>query len=319
MSNYRDGFLQQGAPTGATDKQLTLTADNTVVSVRGVSLLRLNSDNATSTNRTFTLGAGDKMGHQLSIIFEAASNQAELVSTGNAKLAGGATWTASTQYDSIQLQWNGTYWVEQSRSSEFPANISSASDADLLIYNNSTSLWTNQAMSGDATISNAGALTIANSAVEEAMIATGAVSSTKSSLTDGFMKMARVSVAYTDLTGAGTGVAYVSGTTIPDNAIVYQAIIDVTTTFAGDGDDGSTISIGIEDQSVDTVAAIAISNGANPWDAGLHAAIQVGTAATAVKNTAARQVAVTWTAAGTDTTLTAGAMDVFVFYMVSSA
>ena len=302
MPNFRPGYLEQGA----IDKQQTLVADNTVVLVEGVSLLRLNSDNATSTNRTFTLGGGDVMGHTLTIIMEAASNQAELASSGNVKLASG-TWTASTQYDALTLQWNGTYWVELSRSSEFPAAIVSATDADLLIYKNSTGLWENKAMSGDTTIDNAGVTTIS----------AGVVSSLKSSLTDGFMKVARVTVTSADLIGAGTGVAFVSGVTIPDNAIIYQAIIDVTVTFAGDGDDSSTIKIGLEDQDNDIVAAAAIKTG-TPWDIGLQAGIPVGTVATAFKLTEERQVAVTWTAVATDTTLTAGSMEIFIFYTVGT-
>lgn len=157
------------------------------------------------------------------------------------------------------------------------------------------------------------------SGVTTAMLADDAVTSAKIADDDGAMKHARVTVDYTDLNTAGTGVAHLEGPTLPDNSIVYQVLVDVTTTFAGDGDDGSTLKIGIEDQDNDTVAAVAISDGANPWDAGIKAAIEVGTAATAVKLSAARQVATTWTAAGTDTALTAGQMDIHVFYVTSAA
>ncbi len=48
-------------------------------------------------------------------------------------------------------------------------------DGDLVVYDQTAGQWQRQAMSGDATISNTGALTIANGAVETAMFAAGAV------------------------------------------------------------------------------------------------------------------------------------------------
>jgi hypothetical protein len=66
---------------------------------------------------------------------------------------------------------------------------------------------------------------------------------------------------------------------LPANAIVTRAWYHVETTFASSSD-AATISLGIE--SVDVagiVAAIAISDGSNPWDADNHDAIQDGTTA----------------------------------------
>ena len=163
------------------------------------------------------------------------------------------------------------------------------------------------ALAGDVTVVAAGTTTIGASKVLSTMI----------SSSDGAMKCARYTVLYSDLNTAGSGVAFVAGVTIPDNAIIYQALIDVTTTFVGDGDDSTTIAVGIENQTNDLVTAVAIKTG-TPWDIGIQACIPVGTAASAIKLTAARQLAVTASYVATDTTLTAGAMEVFVFYMVAS-
>ena len=253
MTKFRPGYLEQGNPLGATAICQAMIADATNIDCKKVGLLRLTSDSATATDRTFTLHDGAKMGHQLTIVFESSSYACELASSGNVKLANGITWLANAAYDSLQLQWNGTYWVELGRSSG-----------------------------------------------------------------SGYMRTAQVTVTAAQLVSSGTGVAYVSGPVVPDNAIVHFGLVDVTTTFVGDGDDSSTLSVGIEDQDNDLVVAIAISDVSNPWDIGIHAMVPVGTAATSIKLTAARQLAVTWDAIATDTTLSAGSMNVIVYYTVAN-
>lgn len=127
-------------------------------------------------------------------------------------------------------------------------------------------------------------------------------------------RVQRFSVAYSDLTD---GTAVLFGTAIPDNAIITRAWYDVTTTFVGDTDDGSTLKFGLEDQDNDVVAAAAISAVGNPWDAGQAEGIQDGAAANMIKLTAARQLACTWTS-NTDSALTAGALDMFVEWVQGS-
>lgn len=132
--------------------------------------------------------------------------------------------------------------------------------------------------------------------------------------------LVRVAIGYVtaaQLVAATSGVAHTcfGSADIPDNAIILDGMVDVLTTFAGDGDDSSTISIGVN-TDVDIVAAVAI-NAATDWDAGLHDIIPAGSAATAVKLTAARDISVTWTAIATDTTLTAGEMRIILRYVVS--
>ena len=138
---------------------------------------------------------------------------------------------------------------------------------------------------------------------------------------NGCLQLQRSKVTFAELNAAGTGVALVLplSKAIPDNAIIKQVWYNVLTTFADNGTAGdadtSTLSLGLN-TNVDLKAAVAISNGANPWDAGIGAGIPVGTAATMVKATAERTLKCVWTAGtGNATALTAGEMDVFVEYV----
>lgn len=129
----------------------------------------------------------------------------------------------------------------------------------------------------------------------------------------------RLRVTYQALNAKTSGVALSLGNSIPSGAVIKQVYYVVQTTFADSGTstdaDTSTISIGAN-TNVDLKAAIAINNGANPWDAGIAAGIPINTAATMVKLTAARNIKVVWTAGtGNATALTAGVMDIYVDYV----
>jgi hypothetical protein len=119
------------------------------------------------------------------------------------------------------------------------------------------------------------------------------------------------------------------GVTIPDNAILTKAYIDVITTFTSAADNG-TIAIHAN-AADDIVTAIAIADGSNVWDAGLHGT-KVGTptlgndaahdtalevsvleAASWIKLTAAREI----TATVAVEALTAGKAIIFVEYVIS--
>lgn len=101
------------------------------------------------------------------------------------------------------------------------------------------------------------------------------------------------------------------GVNIPDNAIITRAWVEVLTTLTS-GTDAATVALHAEGAD-DIVAAIAISNGGNPWDAGFHEGIQDGAAANMIKMSALR--ALTATVAVED--LTAGKFNVFVEYYIS--
>jgi hypothetical protein len=99
---------------------------------------------------------------------------------------------------------------------------------------------------------------------------------------------------------------------LPDNTRVWDGYYEVITTFTSPTTDDATLSIGIPtDDAAGIVAAVAIDDGGNPWDAGApKAIIQVGTiAAISEKTTAARNVVVT---VGVEA-VTAGKMYVVLF------
>ncbi|HEY3363951.1 MAG TPA: hypothetical protein VGK74_02710 [Symbiobacteriaceae bacterium] len=104
-----------------------------------------------------------------------------------------------------------------------------------------------------------------------------------------------------------------SGVTIPANAVILDGMVDVKTTCTTAGGDAGTMAISVEGAN-DIVAAIAVSNGGNPWDAGRHDVVPVGSAATAVKTTQARNV--TFTIA--TQAFTAGKVHVFLRYVIGS-
>jgi hypothetical protein len=115
--------------------------------------------------------------------------------------------------------------------------------------------------------------------------------------------------------GTLTG-TYDTNIQLPNNAIIIRAWYDVTETFQS-GTDAATIAIGIEtDDAAGIVAAIAISDGGNPWDNGPHDCIQDGAAANAAeKTTATRTVQITVAAEN----LTEGELVLFLEYVVSKA
>ena len=102
---------------------------------------------------------------------------------------------------------------------------------------------------------------------------------------------------------------------LPDNAIITKAWYEVLTTFTDGADDSATIAIGIPtDDVAGIVAAVAISDGGNPWDAGNHDCIQDGTtAAFAEKTTASRAI----TATVADDALSDGVLVLHVEYVES--
>ena len=124
--------------------------------------------------------------------------------------------------------------------------------------------------------------------------------------------VARFTFDPTAIAAQRTVAAHPLGVTIPDNAIVLDGMVDVVTTFAS-ANDSATIAIHVNGAN-DIVAAVAISDSGNPWDAGLHAVVPVNSAATAVKTTAAREI----TATVAVQALTAGKLVGFLRYVVSA-
>lgn len=125
--------------------------------------------------------------------------------------------------------------------------------------------------------------------------------------------------------------AYGLGVYLPAKAIITRVLVDVVTTFTSAGSDAGTIALHVQSAD-DIVAAIAISDATNVWDAGIHgskvgfpnfgadaahdSAVEVAAlfAATAIKMTAEREI----TATVAEQALTAGKANIVVEYIVSN-
>lgn len=126
-------------------------------------------------------------------------------------------------------------------------------------------------MSADATIANTGALTIANNAVTTVKIADGNVTNAKIADSTGagalsVPKSAQVLYDFSVVGGALGPIALTGSPTIPDNAVVWLESYDVITTCTS-ATDAATLKLSFQTDG-DITTALAISNGANPWDAG---------------------------------------------------
>jgi hypothetical protein len=124
--------------------------------------------------------------------------------------------------------------------------------------------------------------------------------------------------------------AYGLGVYLPAKAIILRAWVDVVTTFTSAGADAGTIAIHAQ-AADDIIAAIAISDATNVWDAGIHgskigypnlgadaahdSAVEVAAlfAGTMVKTTAIREI----TATVAVQALTAGKANIYVEYVIS--
>lgn len=79
--------------------------------------------------------------------------------------------------------------------------------------------------------------------------------------------------------GGVTGTITLRNGSLPEDAVVIRAWYEVLTTFTS-ASDLSDIGISIPGDDVNGIlAAISISDGSNPWDAGIHACIQNGSPA----------------------------------------
>jgi hypothetical protein len=120
-----------------------------------------------------------------------------------------------------------------------------------------------------------------------------------------------------DATSGAAETAHDLNVLVPNNAVIVRAFYEVTKTFKS-ATDAAEIALGIATDSAEgIVAAIAISDGTNPWDAGFHDGIPDGTAANFVtKATASRQVQAT---VGGGEALTDGKLNLFIEYVISAA
>lgn len=172
-----------------------------------------------------------------------------------------------------------------------------------IIVGSSAGVATNVEMSGDATISNTGAVTIATGAVEESMLIAQSA--------DG-LHAKRIARATYDFAADGGVVGDIElGVSLPENAIITRSWYTVLSKLTS-ANSTATVALSIPDDDVAGIAAAtALSD--NKYTAGHHEGIQTGTAATfSEQTTAARELTLT---IGVQD-LTAGKLILFCEYVV---
>ena len=173
-----------------------------------------------------------------------------------------------------------------------------------IIVGSSDDVATAVEMSGDATISNTGAVTITAEAVEESML----IAQSEDGLHA--KRIARATYDFADNEGA-VG-SFGLGVSLPENAIITRSWYTVLTSLASDDDSTATVALSIPtDEAVEIAAATALSE--NNYATGYHEGIQTGTAAKfSEPTTAARELTLTIG----EEELTAGKLILFCEYVV---
>ena len=189
-------------------------------------------------------------------------------------------------------------------SSDVASALVASGDAKMLLGNGTT--IASVSMSGDATISSAGALTIVAGAVDEAMLAVPA---------GNVLNAQRIAVAEYDFASDGGSVSSIgSGVTIPDNAVVTKCWYDVVTTATSSGDT-ATMAINLPTDG-DLQAAVGIGTG-TPYDVGFNLCDTKGgddeDVSKYIKTTGAREI--TFVIASED--FESGKFKLYVEYVVS--
>jgi len=135
-----------------------------------------------------------------------------------------------------------------------------------ILVGNASGVAAAVAMSGDATIANTGAVTIANDAITEAKVADTAGT--------GALGIKKIALAVYDFAvdgGAQGAISLTGSPTIPDNAVVTAFSYDVLQTFTS-ATDAATVKLNLVTDG-DLTTAIAISDAGNYWDAGIHSVV----------------------------------------------
>ena len=161
-------------------------------------------------------------------------------------------------------------------------------------------------MSGDATMTNSGVVAVGAGKVTEAML------QVPTAIGLGVVRTARAKYSFAVDGGVSGLITPASNSTIPINAIIWGGLVNVTSALTSGG--SATIAIGTSAGSSANSLKLATAV-ATYSSAAILPVIPVQTAGTAIKLSAAGAITITVAAAD----LTAGVMDIILFYVVASA
>jgi len=252
-------------------------------------------------NRDVDLAGGSRLMKGSTVLVDADGN---IVANIQDSLASGKIYVGNSSGVTAEVTMSGDATLSNTGALTLAANTVSLakfarsdSSGKILIGQGSGADAQYAALSGDVTMDGSGAVTIAAGAVENSMVADTAGTGT--------LAVAKEAIVVYDFDvdgGAQGAIALTGSPTIPDNAIVWCDSYEVLTTLTSFSD-AATLTLGFPTDG-DLFAAIAISDGANPWDAGIAVqgmdALTV-TSQTPKKTAAARTFQVT-VAGGQDVT-----------------
>ena len=240
---------------------------------------------STATPADFKIGNGSSTGGSLKLMEDTDNGSNFVALKAPNTIGSNVTWTLPSSDGSanqvISTDGSGTLSFASTTSTIAGAtdtNITTPADASLLFYDTGTSKWIDNVMSGDATITDGGVLTIANDAVEQAMIADDAV---------GADQLAASSVVIGSI-AAGTLVIESEGigsndndTTIPTSAAVKDYVDTNITAQDLDfqGDSGGALSIDLDSETlsiVGTANEIETAGSGNTITVGLPNDVTIG-------------------------------------------
>ena len=213
---------------------------------------------STATPANFKVGNGDSSGGSLQLMEDSDNGSNYVALKSPSAVTSNVTWTLPAADGSanqvIQTDGSGNLSFATSTSTVAGAsdtNISSPSSGQILVHDGSDS-FDNVSISGDATLASNGALTIANDAVEQAMIADDAVGADQLAASAVVIGSLSAGMLVTESEGIGSND---NDTTIATSAAIKDYVDTQITAQDLDfqADSGGALSIDLDSETLSVV------------------------------------------------------------------
>ena len=265
VSNLAEGelaYVQDRANSGAGAKLYieSVDSDNSTALIHAIGG-KYYTDilaGSTATPANFKVGNGDSSGGSLQLMEDSDNGSNYVALKSPSAVTSNVTWTLPAADGSanqvIQTDGSGNLSFATSTSTVAGAsdtNISSPSSGQILVHDGSDS-FDNVSISGDATLASNGALTIANDAVEQAMIADDAVGADQLAASAVVIGSLSAGMLVTESEGIGSND---NDTTIATSAAIKDYVDTQITAQDLDfqADSGGALSIDLDSETLSVV------------------------------------------------------------------
>ena len=265
VSNLAEGelaYVQDRANSGAGAKLYieSVDSDNSTALIHAIGG-KYYTDilaGSTATPANFKVGNGDSSGGSLQLMEDSDNGSNYVALKSPSAVTSNVTWTLPAADGSanqvIQTDGSGNLSFATSTSTVAGAsdtNISSPSSGQILVHDGSDS-FDNVSISGDATLASNGALTIANDAVEQAMIADDAVGADQLAASAVVIGSLSAGMLVTESEGIGSND---NDTTIATSAAIKDYVDTQITAQDLDfqADSGGALSIDLDSETLSIV------------------------------------------------------------------